>query len=62
MKIETPELKLQFIRTSGECQEFGSLFVTDKETGKEITRHGVLLVPPQQMLNKAAILVRRSKT
>ncbi len=58
MMIETPELKLQFDRCGGNAQEFGNLFVTDKATGDEYVRSGVLLVDLQRMLNRATKIVR----
>lgn len=57
MMIETKELKLQFDRVSGDAMEFGTLHITDKRTGTEHCRVGVLLVDQHQMLKKAEGIV-----
>lgn len=56
--IETPELRMQFDRGASGDMDFGNLFVTDKRTGSQHSRVGVLLVNSQRMLKRAEKIVR----
>ena len=53
MRIETQRLDMTFTRNSGDAMEFGTLRVLDKKFKKRYTEHGVLMVGPQRMLERA---------